>query len=240
MNSLDTHEIDGQLNRREREIITGWVTELKPARVLEVGTWLGGGSTLHILKALEANGTGHLWGIEASQTIYDQMIDNITSAGEELVARFTPIFGFSQSVIPDHLKEIGNAGKVDLVFLDGGDNPMEQVEEFQLLRDAIPVGSVILSHDAKLRKGKWLIPYLKAHDNWDCTLHDVSAEGLFEARKTAEQPTPASEAAAAVTLRKLRMQPKELLGRVLPRWVVHTILNLMPEQLRTSFTQDRG
>jgi len=29
-----------------------------------LGTWLGGGSTLHILRALEQNGVGHLYGIE--------------------------------------------------------------------------------------------------------------------------------------------------------------------------------
>lgn len=231
--------MEGQLNSKERAIITCWVNDLKPERVLEVGTWMGGGSTLHILKALEANGKGHLWGIEASQSIYKQMIANITSAGAELVARFTPIFGFSQKVIPGFLCEQGKNVQIELAFLDGGDNPMEQVEEFQLLRDSIPVGGVLLSHDAKLRKGKWLVPYLRVHDNWACTLHDISDEGLFEARKTAEQPSSKSAKNAAAQLRALRRQPKEWLGRNLPSPVINLIAKLLPRRLLISISQDR-
>lgn len=231
--------MEGQLNQQERSIITNWVTELKPELAIEVGTWLGGGSTLHILKALEANGKGHLWGIEASQAIYDGMITNITSAGSELVARFTPIFGFSQQVIPDFLREQVADSEIGFVFLDGGDNPMEQIDEFQLLRDAVGVGGILLSHDAKLRKGKWLVPYLRAHDNWECILHDVSDEGLFEARKIAPQPSAMSQARAASLLRSLRMQPKELVGRLLPTFVIDLIIKCLPRKLAIAITQDR-
>ncbi len=232
--------MEGQLNPKEREIITSWINQLKPERAMEVGTWLGGGSTLHILKALESNGKGHLWGIEAFQSIYDAMIANIRSAGPEIAARFTPLFGFSQNVIPDYLKEHGHDTTIEFAFLDGGDNPMEQITEFQLLRDAMPVGSVLLSHDAKLRKGKWLVPYLKAHDNWECQLHDVSDEGMFEARKTSPQPSAESANRAATVLQSLRMQPTELLGRILPRPVINIILRLIPRKLLLKITQGRG
>ncbi len=231
--------MEGQLNTAERAIINQWVNELKPERVLEVGTWMGGGSTLHILRALEANGKGHLWGIEASQSIYEQMIANITSAGNDLVARFTPIFGFSQNVIPGFLSDQGTDSEIGVVFLDGGDNPMEQVEEFQLLRDRIAVGGVLLSHDAKLRKGKWLVPYLRAHDNWQCKIHDVSAEGLFEARKISEHPSAVSATEAASVLPSLRMQPKELVGRLLPTPVINFLFKCLPRKLVISITQDR-
>lgn len=231
--------MEGQLNSKERAIITCWVNDLKPERVLEVGTWMGGGSTLHILKALEANGKGHLWGIEASQNIYTQMIANITSAGSDLVARFTPIFGFSQKVIPGFLSEQGKDAQIELAFLDGGDNPMEQVEEFQLLRDSISEGGVILSHDAKLRKGKWLVPYLRAHDNWACTLHDISDEGLFEARKISKQPSMDSAKKAAAQLRASRREPKEWVGRNLPSPVINLIAKLLPRRLLISLSQDR-
>lgn len=231
--------MEGQLNTDERAIITHWVNEIKPELVLEVGTWKGGGSTLHILKALEVNHKGHLWGIEASQDIYDQMIANITSAGDDLVARFTPIFGFSQKVIPSFLANQCIDSKIGVVFLDGGDNPMEQVEEFQLLRDRIAVGGVLLSHDAKLRKGKWLVPYLRAHDNWRCKIHDVSGEGLFEARKISEYPSAQSVAEAASVLRSLRMQPTELVGRLLPSPMINLIFKCLPRKLVLSITQGR-
>ncbi|MEO5917125.1 MAG: class I SAM-dependent methyltransferase [Luteolibacter sp.] len=232
--------MEGQLNTKEREIITRWVTELKPEHVIEVGTWLGGGSTLHILKALHANGRGHLWGIEAFQSIYDAMLKNINTAGEEIAARFTPLFGFSQNVIPEFLAKDGGKMSVDLVFLDGGDNPMEQITEFQLLRDAMPVGAILLSHDAKLRKGKWLVPYLRAHDNWECRLHDVSDEGMFEARKTSAQPSESSRKVATKTLASLRMQPTELLGRLLPAPVISVLLKMIPRKLVLKITQGRG
>lgn len=231
--------MEGQLNYQEKSLIVDWVEKLRPARVLEVGTYVGGGSTIHILRALEKNGKGHLWGIEASKPIYETMIKNITSAGPELLPRFSPIFGFSQKVIPEFLSDGETAGEVELAFLDGGDNPMEQVEEFQLLRDHIPVGNVLLSHDALLRKGKWLVPYLRAHDNWRCKLHEVSAEGLFEAVKIAPQPSAQSAKEAAKVLLSLRRQPVEVLGRILPTNVINVVLRLMPRKLVVAITQGR-
>src|ERR1700722_16688883 len=94
--------IEGQLNEHERRILTAAIcgASEKPKVVLEVGTWLGGGSTLHILRALEENGAGHLWGIEADHSIYEKMLANIRAAVPEASARFSPLFGFSQAVIP--------------------------------------------------------------------------------------------------------------------------------------------
>ena len=116
---------------------------------------------------------------------------------------------------------------------------MEQIDEFHLLQKSIPVGGVLLSHDAKLRKGKWLVPYLKAHDNWECVLHDVSAEGLFEARKTADKPSDASRRRASGVLRSLRSQPTEFVARYIPTPVMRLILRVMPRKLAISLTQGR-
>ena len=117
-------EIEGQLNATERKILMDAVANGQPETVLEVGTYLGGGSTIHLLKALHANGKGHLWGIEADKSIYERMTANIKAAAPEAYDRFTPVFGFSQNVIPEWLKEHTCA---DIVFLDGGNNPMEQI-----------------------------------------------------------------------------------------------------------------
>ncbi len=125
------------------------------------------------------------------------------------------------------------------VFLDGGDNPMEQIEEFQLIRNYVPVGGVIMGHDAKLRKGKWLVPYVRAHDNWECVLHDVSVEGLFEARKVRDQPSEDSKKNAASLLSSMRMQPTELMGRLLPTPVIKIILRFIPKKLLLNITQGR-
>lgn len=234
-------EISGQLNSEERRIITAAVleSEQKPKIVLEVGTWLGGGSTLHLLRALEKNGVGRLWGIEADRSIYEEMLKNIRAAAPEALHRFTPLFGFSQEVIPRWLKELGPEEQVDLVFLDGGDNPFEQIQEFMLLDDRIRIGGRLFAHDAKLRKGKWLLPYLSLLDNWKVELHDISTEGLLSANKLAVNPSPQSSRAARRKLRSMRLQPIELIGRLLPSPVCDALLMMMPARFRSRVSQGR-
>jgi hypothetical protein len=199
-----------------------------PQIVLEVGTWLGGGSTLHILQALETNGCGHLWGIEADRAIYEKMIANIASAVPQAQGRFTPLFGLSQDVIPQWLESLGPAPQVDFAFLDGGDQPAEQVTEFALLDPHMPVGSQLMAHDAKMRKGKWFVPFLGRLDHWRSQVHDSSEVGLLTAEKIALEPSPASRAAAQATLRSLRHQPIEIVARLLPGSLKGHVLRLLP------------
>jgi len=231
--------MEGQLNAAERAILVDRITNLRPERVVEAGTWLGGGSTLHILRALLKNGSGHLWGYEADQSVYDRMIANITADGPDAINLFTPLLGFSQEVIPQLLAELGDNSMIGVVFLDGGDNPLEQIEEFHLLADRIPIGGILFAHDAKRRKGKWLVPYLNAHDNWECVLHDISDEGLFEARKLRHHPSPASATHSRSTLNRLQRQPLEWFGRLLPTSFIRLLLALLPRKLLLAVTQGR-
>jgi predicted O-methyltransferase YrrM len=234
-------EAEGQLNPEERQLLISAVLDApsKPKAVLEVGTWLGGGSTLHFLRALEQNGEGHLWGIEADRAIYERMLANIRTRAPEAAHRFTPIFGFSQDVIPRWLAEQGPDAVVDVVFLDGGDNPFEQITEFRLLADRIPVGGQLLAHDARMRKGKWLLPYLQQLDNWRLEVYDYSVEGLLRAVKLAPAPSASSQRTAAKLLRKLRLDPVELIGRFLPSGMCRFLLEMMPERLRLKLSQGR-
>src|SRR5690242_11170261 len=210
--SLPVTQIEGQLNETERRLLTEAITQAprKPAMVIEVGTWLGGGSTLHILRALERNGLGHLWGIEADRSVYERMLSNIRAAAPEAASRFTPLFGFSQDVLPRWIKEQPPETRVDFAFLDGGNNPREQMDEFRFLDPLIPVGGQLMAHDAKFRKGRWLVPYLSRLDNWESRLHDVSEEGLFYAKKLAEEPSPASLRAAKTNLFRMECNPIEI------------------------------
>jgi predicted O-methyltransferase YrrM len=233
---------EGQLTLIERQLLCDIIlnAESKPDIVLEVGTWLGTGSTVHILRALEKNNGGHLWGIEADRSIYEQMIANIRAVAPTAVERFTPLFGYSQDIIPTWLAEQDPQFRIDLAFLDGGNNPMEQITEFNLIDRYIPVGGTLVTHDAKLRKGKWLVPYLSALDNWESKLHDVSEEGLFIARKTGISPSPLSLRRAGSKLRRLRMQPAELAAAVLPANLCRVVLNAIPEKLRRQIAEGRS
>jgi len=210
--------IEGQLSTAERNHITRAIRQAnrKPLVCLEVGTWLGGGSTLHILKALEENGAGHLWRIEADSAIYERMVANLRAAFPQSANQFTPLFGLSQNVLPEWLRSLGSAGTVDFVFLDGGNNPAEQILEFRLLDPHMPVGSQLMAHDACVRKGKWLVPYLMRLDNWECALLDGSSVGLFYARKIGAQPSPASQRRANRHLLRQRLHPVELAAAILP------------------------
>jgi hypothetical protein len=226
-------KIEGQLNEAERRILTDAVLKAskKPQVVIEVGTWLGGGSTLHILRALELNGEGHLWGIEVDLSIYERMIANIRAAAPECADRFTPLFGPSQRVIPKWLAENKRGLQIDLVFLDGGNNPGEQIREFQLLDKHIPVCGQLLSHDAKMRKGRWLVPYLSLLDNWQVRICEGSYVGMMCAQKVALHPSRGSLKAARRHLLKLRCNPVEIAATILPARVCGFILGLLPTTL---------
>ncbi len=225
-------QIAGQLSELERSIITDAILNAptKPETAIEVGTWLGGGSTLHILRALERNGTGHLWGVEADRSIYDRMLTNLRSAAPELCGRFTPLFGYSQDVLREWTHERGPNASVDFAFLDGGNNPREQIDEFRLLDPLIPVGGQLMSHDAKTRKGRWLVPFISRLDNWESRLHDVSDEGLFYARKVAEKPSPGNLRAAKANLFRMECNPAEIAATLLPSRICGFCLSLMPRR----------
>jgi predicted O-methyltransferase YrrM len=236
---MPTTQIDGQLNETERRLLIEAIAQGKPNVVIEVGTWLGGGSTLHILRALEKNGSGHLYGIEVDRSIYERMLGNIRAAAPEALHRFTPLFGFSQDVISQWLSENGRAAKVDFAFLDGGNNPREQIEEFELLDPVMPVGGQIMAHDAKIRKGRWLSGYLPKLDNWQTELHDVSDEGLFYAKKIAEKPSAASAKGARRHLLRMQCQPAEIAATILPAPVCGFLLGLLPRRFARRLSDGR-
>jgi predicted O-methyltransferase YrrM len=232
MIALVQNQIAGQLNATERQLLTAAVRSgtRPPKAALEVGTWLGGGSTAHILDALERNGAGHLWGIEADRAIYEQMIRNLEQAVPSALHRFTPLFGFSQKVIPPWLAEQDLGFELDFAFLDGGNNPMEQIMEYRLLDPHMPVGAVLMAHDAKLRKGKWLVPYLACLDHWESEVHDVSEEGLLRAQKVAAHPSEQSRKRARLALLKMRCAPVEVAAAITPRFLCRFIFNLFPQR----------
>jgi predicted O-methyltransferase YrrM len=236
------NEVAGQLSETERHLLTGAITlaPKKPEIVIEVGTWLGGGSTLHILRALEKNGVGHLWGIEADRSIYAQMVDNIRAAVPEAATRFTPLFGFSDKVLPQWIQERGAVVQVDFAFLDGGNNPREQIAEFRCLEPIIPVGGQLMAHDAKLRKGKWLGPFVSCLDNWETRLHDVSEEGLFFARKIGPHPSPGSLRAARRRLARMQCEPAEVAAAILPASLCGFFLRLLPGRFSRQLAEGRS
>ena len=242
MATFTQHPTQGQLNTAERTILIEYLLkgDKPPEIAIEVGTWLGGGSTLHILRELVRQGKGHLWGIEADKSIYEAMLSNIKSALPSSLNYFTPIFGFSQKVLPELIRNQSAKQAIDFVFLDGGDSPSEQVDEFEILDPSIVVGGRVVSHDAKLRKGKWFVPYIMALDHYESKLHDVSDEGLLTAIKIRDFPNAKSKANAQRILRRLRQDPVEFLGRISPRWALRLASKILPKFLVRRVGQGRN
>jgi predicted O-methyltransferase YrrM len=225
--------IEGQINAAERQLLTDSILKAskKPQVVIEVGTWLGGGSTVTFLRALRQNGAGHLWGVEADRSIYDRMMANLTTLAPEVIDRFTPLFGLSDQVLPLWISEQKKPFQIDVVFLDGGDNPSEQIAEFEILDPHLPVGAQLFSHDANFRKGKWLIPYLSRLDNWEMSVLPLSPAGLMAARKIADQPSTESLRAARAHLFKMRWEPIEIVARFSPKGLKRILFSVMPQAL---------
>jgi len=215
----------GQLCAAEREILMRAVAQFRHPTILEVGTYKGGGSTITFLEELLRSGGGTLYGIESDAANFVEMQDNIRGANIKFLNFFKPLHGFSQQVIPQLLDE---ASCFDLVFLDGGNNPREQIEEFELVKDIIPIGGYLLSHDANLRKGRWLVPFLTELDNWRTTIHQVSEEGLLQAEKLALSPSRESARRAARKLRRLKYSPVEFATTLFPSQFKGVFLRCLP------------
>lgn len=223
-------KLEGQLNSQEREQIRAAVAGLLPRKpiCLEVGTYKGGGSTLQILQAL-AEGDGHLFGIEASPEVFREMTDSLSAREPQLYRRFSPVCGFSQSVIPKLVVE-GKITRVDFVFLDGGNNPREQMEEFFLLDPLMPAGSILMAHDALLRKGKWLRRFLPFLDHYKTEVLPVSTEGLLVAHKIAIHPTIGSQIRAKLALCLCRLSPLEVAAHWTPSGLRTRLLTCLPKR----------
>ena len=228
--------IESQLHPMEKRIFSNRVATIPNPTILEIGTYKGGGSTLTFLEALKHQNSGRLIGIEADPDVFAEMKANIASVDPGYFAFFEPIIGFSQSVIPGLLTKYS---RFDLLFLDGGNNPREQIEEFELLKDAIPVGGFLFSHDANLRKGHWLVPYLSELDNWRVTVHQASEEGLLEAEKIGLIPSPTSLNRARKVLRARMLSPVELATLLFPSGFKGFVLKLLPLKLRRRIGEGR-
>jgi hypothetical protein len=111
---------------------------------------------------------------------------------------------------------------------------------FRLLDKYIPVGGHLMAHDARKRKGKgkFLVPMVQRLDNWETQVHDFSDCGLFYAKKIRAAPSPESQRSAAQCLRRLRLEPKEVISAILPRSVCGLVMKLLPRSLVRAVSED--
>lgn len=157
------------------------------------------------------------------------MKENLQVREPALCRRFNPVCGFSQDVIPSLIRN-GKLPRVDFVFLDGGNNPREQMEEFYLLDSRMPEGSILMAHDAHLRKGKWLRRFLPLLSHYRTEVLPISHEGLLVARKHALQPTIGSTILARIMIVLCQLSPLEVAARWAPSHFRTWLFGLLPKR----------
>lgn len=126
---MDLNEIidDETSKPEESQLIYALVRALKPTVCVETGTHRGF-TSLHIAKALEENGKGHLWTYDVKD--YGQTkIEN---------PRITWIVASSESL---------NNEKIDFAFVDGCHASDFVEREFINLRSRLNPGAIVVFHD---------------------------------------------------------------------------------------------
>lgn len=167
--------MEGQLYKADRQLLHDTIVENKPSIVFEVGTWLGGGSTLSIAKALHANGKGRLYTIEMMKDFYDRAKKSYRKEQPELLPFIEFIHGESLKLYPKILKDLARMssgrGIVDAVFLDGCGTKSKgghttSMAELEMFEPFMRKGGVFMMHDWRDAKAELVKPYLKSSKKW--------------------------------------------------------------------------
>jgi len=132
------------ISRQTAEFISMLIKGTKPNRVLEIGT-SNGYSAIWIADALKYNNNGHLSTIEFYEKRQCLARENIEKCG------LTDYVTFLQGSAREILQNLDFVP--DFVFIDAC--KQEYIDYFNILKDALPVGSIILadnviSHSAKV------------------------------------------------------------------------------------------
>jgi predicted O-methyltransferase YrrM len=133
---------------------------LKPkCRILEIGSWLGAGSTRVIVEELKSINDGRLYCVDTWKGSKN------VSRHQDIVAKYD-IFG----TFLHNVKEAGGDGYVhplvmnsssaaaivadgcfDLVFIDGDHSYVSTKEDIQLWKPKVRVGGILCGHDCECR-----------------------------------------------------------------------------------------
>jgi predicted ATP-grasp superfamily ATP-dependent carboligase len=126
------------------------VRHLRPANVVETGV-ARGFTTRFILEALERNGSGHLWSIDAPPVLKPELLGQVGAAVlDRLHHRWSYVRGSSAHRLPGLLSQLGN---IDLFIHDS--RHTERNVRFELNRawTALRPGGALLVDDIDLNWG---------------------------------------------------------------------------------------
>jgi len=124
----------------------GLVRELRPRRVLELGTNLGV-SAAHLALALAENEredgfAGHLWTVEGDGGLADLARGHLAELG--VAGRVTVVTGRFADVLPELLASIG---PFDMAFVDGHHEEAATLAYWDLMREHLSPGALAIFDD---------------------------------------------------------------------------------------------
>tara|TARA_R110000787_G_scaffold20234_3_gene60237 strand:- start:737 stop:1375 length:639 start_codon:yes stop_codon:yes gene_type:complete len=176
-NHPELEDLGGQMHFFERDKLHEWVYQKKPSVVFEVGGGAGGGSTIqiaHALKTLKDDGVcvdtkfytcdadplevGRSKPYFSTHPDYKDFVRVSCDYSTEFLTRL-----ISSNIIPD------------FIFFDGPEHPELNLEDFKMLEEVVPVGTMFASHDWEVEerieggfsiKNVALRPYLENSESW--------------------------------------------------------------------------
>jgi len=128
-------------NKNIEPVFDKLIENIKPKRILEIGT-ADGGLTLmlrHILDSKNLNSSI----IRTYDIIEQKNLKNKNIQGIEIITKSPFNYPYSELEYPEEIKEFIQNEGVTLVLCDGG----SKINEFRLISPFLKIGDVIMAHD---------------------------------------------------------------------------------------------
>lgn len=149
---------------------------LKPGcRIVEIGSWLGAGSTRVIIEELKTIEGGMLYCVDtwkgsinvshhqdvtARYNVFETFLHNVKLAGgEAYVHPYVMSSSDAAAIIED--------GSMDLVFIDGDHSYLRASEDISLWRHKVREGGILCGHDCECRPDNVLCDTITSYPNID-------------------------------------------------------------------------
>lgn len=160
--NFNRNRSEGQMLPSERKEMYYEVLAARPKNLLEIGTWLGGGST-YILSCAAYEYGGILHTIEINQTFHDHAVNLYKNKMTRLneVIRFH--LGEAEKVI-HHIKD--TISPLGFVLFDGKEDAEQTMREYDIVKDLLADDAIIACHDWKISKMAKLRPILESSPEW--------------------------------------------------------------------------
>jgi hypothetical protein len=156
-------QMPGQMWFEDRRVLYDTVRRLRPQRCFEVGTWLGGGSTLVIARALRDNGGGRLHTIELLDDVHHKAVEYY----ERHVPELRPFVEFHLGDYRERFPALIDDGGVDFFVLDGAEDAEQTMEQFRFFDERSRVGTGLFAHDWESEKSRLVRPELEGSERWE-------------------------------------------------------------------------